>query len=153
MPRTDLACNPTSAFRGLAPATKNEIMPLLSRLAVAFPAMNSVVEGVSFWMVLGEQLKDEQWSEARIRYAVKHMLKNYQYKTFTIADFLQIDKDIPHWTSAEAENLPDGHKPLAMANFGDRWLVCYKEDAEILRLEHKDWKTNKELKHKVEDYD
>ena len=128
-------------------------MPLLSRLAVAFPAMNSVVEGVSFWMVLGEQLKDEQWSEARIRYAVKHMLKNYQYKTFTIADFLQIDKDIPHWTSAEAENLPDGHKPLAMANFGDRWLVCYKEDAEILRLEHKDWKTNKELKHKVEDYD
>jgi hypothetical protein len=115
--------------------------------------MNQQFAGVSFWTVLGEQLQDEQWSEARVRYAVNYMLKNYQYKTFTIADFLKIDKDIPHWTSAEAENLPDGHKPLAMSNFGDKWRVCYQEDAERLGLEHKPWKTNKELKHKIEDYD
>ena len=56
-------------------------------------------------------------------------------------------------TAAEAETLPDGHKPLAMANFGDRWWVCYQEDAERLGLENRPWKTNKELKHKIEDYD
>ena len=81
------------------------------------------------------------------------MLKNYQYKTFTIADFLKIDKDIMHMSAADAENLPEGHKPLAMANFGDRWWVCYKEDAERLGLEHKEWRTNKDMKYKVEDYD
>lgn len=153
MQSEQVACRSTSAFRGLAPATKNEVTPLLARLAVAFPSMNQQFAGVSFWTVLGEQLADEQWNESRVRYAVNYMLKNYQYKTFTVADFLKIDKDIPHWTGAEAENLPDGHKPLAMANFGDRWWICYKEDAERLGLEHKPWKTNKELQHKIEDYD
>lgn len=153
MPSADLACRPTSAFRGLAPATSDEIAPMLARLAVAFPSMNQEFAGVSFWTVLGEQLRDEQWSEARIRYAVNHMLKNYHYKTFTIADFLKLDQDIPHWSAADAENLPDGHKPLAMANFGERWWVCYKEDAERLGLQYNDWKTNKDMKYKVEDYD
>lgn len=153
MQSAQAVCRSTSEFRGLAPATKNEVAPLLARLAVAFPSMNQQFAGVSFWTVLGEQLADEQWSEARVRYAVNYMLKNYQYKTFTIADFLKIDKDIPHWTSAEAETLPDGHKPLAMANFGDRWWVCYQEDAERLGLEHKEWRTNKDMKYKVEDFD
>lgn len=142
-----------SVFRGMPAATPQQAMPLLARLAVNYPKMNQEYAGVSFWTMLGEQLVELGWSEQRIRYAVNHMIQNYKYQTFTAADFLEIDKDIPHWTSAEAENLPEGHKPLAMANFGDRWYVCYKEDAERLRLEHKTWVTNKDMKYKVEDYD
>ena len=145
--------NPTSVFRGQPIIDSQMAAILLARLAVNYPQMNTTYNGVSFWTVLGEQLIDEGWSEDRVRYAVNCMLKYYKYPTFTVADILQIDKDIPHWSAADAENLPDGHKPLAMANFGDRWWVCYQEDAERLGLEHKPWKTNKELKHKIEDYD
>lgn len=107
--------------------------------------MNQQFAGVSFWTMLGEQLQDLGWSEQRVRYAVTLMIQKYKYATFTAADFLEIDKDIPHWTSAEAESQPT-NREYAMANFGEKWLICLKEDAERLGLEHKKWITNAQKK-------
>lgn len=120
-------------------------MPLLARLAVNFPKMNQQFAGVSFWTMLGEQLQDLGWSEQRVRYAVTLMIQNYKYATFTAADFLEIDKDIPHWTSAEADLQPIDQE-YVMAKFPDRWWVCLKADAERLGLEYKVWLTNAQRK-------
>lgn len=120
-------------------------MPLLARLAVNFPKMNQQFAGVSFWTMLGEQLQDLGWSEQRVRYAVTLMIQNYKYATFTAADFLEIDKDIPHWTSAEVENMPTDQE-YANAKFPDRWWICLKADAERLGLEYKPWITNAQMK-------
>ena len=133
--------NHLSVFNGLPPAQPQQIKPLLARLAVNFPKMNQQFAGVSFWTMLGEQLQDLGWSEQRVRYAVTLMLQNYKYATFTAADFLEIDKDIPHWTSAEVENMPTNQE-YVNAKFPDRWWICLKADAERLGLEYKTWITN-----------
>lgn len=135
-----------SAFRGQPPVDSQMAAVLLARLAVNYPQMNTTYNGVSFWTVLGEQLIDEGWSEDRVRYAVNCMLKYYKYPTFTVADILQIDKNIQTFTAAEAELLPADHRPLAMANFGDKWRICYQYDAERMNLEYKQWITCEDKK-------
>lgn len=137
-------CKQTSVFNGLPPATKQQIAPLLARLAVNFPKMNQQFAGVSFWTMLGEQLQELGWSEERVRYAVTLMLQNYKYQTFTAADFLSIDKDIPTFTTQQAEELPANHSPLTIAKIDGKWQVCFKADAERIGLEHREWLTNKE---------
>lgn len=107
--------------------------------------MNQQFAGVSFWTMLGEQLQDLGWSEQRVRYAVTLMIQNYKYATFTAADFLEIDRDIPHWTAIEVENMPTNQE-YVIANFGDKWQICLKADAERLRLNHKLWITNAQKK-------
>lgn len=131
--------NPTSAFGGQAPATPQQTAPLLARLAVNYPRMNQQYAGVSFWTMLGEQLVELGWSEERIRYAVNKMIREYEFPTFTAADFLKIDLDIPTFTGVEAERLPKDIK-LAIAKFGDKWKICYLEDAKRLGLEYNEWK-------------
>lgn len=106
--------------------------------------MNQQFAGVSFWTMLGEQLQELGWSEERVRYAVTLMLQNYKYQTFTAADFLSIDKDIPTFTTQQAEELPANHPPLAIAKIDGKWQVCLKADAERMGLEHREWLTNKE---------
>ena len=112
--------------------------------------MNQQFAGVSFWTMLGEQLQELGWSEERVRYAVTHMLQNYKYATFTAADFLEIDKDIPHWTSEQAEHLPTDQEYVT-AKFPDKWWICLKADAERLGLQYNIWITNAQKKQKQHD--
>jgi hypothetical protein len=66
---------------------------------------------------------------------------------------MEMDRTIDKWTGAEAEIKADQTRELAYANFGDHWYVCYKEDAERLGLNHREWKSDKQLKRVIEDID
>ena len=137
-----------SYYRNQVPATEQEIKEVIACMAANYDRKT-----IDFWKGLKKILIEEKWSVERLRYAAKRLMYNVKFQTWTIAEFMEMDRTIERMTAAEAENLPDNHRPLAMAKFGDRWQICYKEDAERLGLDHKPWKTNKELNYKVEDID
>ena len=137
-----------SYYKNQEPATEEEVKAEILKLRANYDR-----KSVDFWKALKDIILEEKWSLDRLKYASRKLLFNVKFHTWTIAEFMEMDRTIDRWTSAEAENLPEGHKPLAYANFGDRWWICYKEDAERLGLEHKTWITNKDMKYKVEDYD
>lgn len=133
--------NPLSVFRNQPPATAKEVMPLVYRLAVNFPAMSNVIqvgsERISFWTVLGEQLVQLGWSRQRIEYACNQLLRNCPYREFRVAEFLQLDKHIHEITNAEfaaieRSNMP--HKPIVSAQIDGRYKLLYQEEADALGL-------------------
>lgn len=133
--------NPLSVFRNQPPATATEVMPLVYRLAVNFPAMSNVIqvgsERISFWTVLGEQLVQLGWSRQRIEYACNQLLRNCPYREFRVAEFLQLDKHIHEITNAEfaaieRSNMP--HKPIVSAQIDGRYKLLYQEEADALGL-------------------
>lgn len=137
--------NALSVFRGYAPATVEQLMPLLYRLAVNFPAMGTTytvgAERISFWTVLGEQLAQLGWSAERTRYAVEYMLRRCPYKEFRVAEFLNIDKHVTTLSNAdfaaiERSRVP--HKPIVSVQAGDRQVLMWQEDAD--RIGYKDYR-------------
>lgn len=138
------SANALSVFRACAPATVEQIMPLLYRLAVNFPAMGTTytvgTERISFWTVLGEQLAQLGWSAERTRYAVEYMLRRCPYKEFRVAEFLNIDQQVTTLSNAdfaaiERSRVP--HKPIVSVQTGDRQVLMWQEDAD--RLGYKDY--------------
>lgn len=140
--------NPKSVFNIYAPATAKDAAQLLQPLMVVFKQMNEASGELSFWRILGEQLKELAWSKERIKYAVNHMLRNHRYPTFMIADFLDIDKEFNVLSFTEAEMLPRDHPPLAKVRIDKKYCVVYKEDAEQQQLPHEEWMTTQEMKEK-----
>ena len=133
--------NPLSVFRALPPATATEVMPLIYRLAVNFPAMSSTIqvgsERISFWTVLGEQLVQLGWSRQRIEYACNQLLRNCPYREFRVAEFLQFDKNVheidnAEFTAIERSNAP--HKPIVAVRIDGRYKLIYQEDADAIGL-------------------
>lgn len=133
--------NPLSVFRNQPPATATEVMPLIYRLAVNFPAMGSTIqvgsERISFWTVLGEQLVQLGWSRQRIEYACNQLLRNCPYREFRVAEFLQLDKNIheidnAEFTAIERSNAP--HKPIVAVRIDGRYKLIYQEDADAIGL-------------------
>lgn len=131
--------NALSVFRGYAPATVEQLMPLLYRLAVNFPAMGTTytvgTERISFWTVLGEQLAQLGWSAERTRYAVEYMLRRCPYKEFRVAEFLNIDQHVNTISNADfaaIERSRAPHKPIVSVQTGDRQVLMFQEDADML---------------------
>lgn len=75
-----------STYRG-KPATKNDILSQLYLLCVAFPQITP-----EFVAILADQIVSEKWTLARVTDAVKHVLQNCEYPTFTPAKLLSFDK-------------------------------------------------------------
>lgn len=133
--------NPLSVFRNQPPATATEVMPLVYRLAVNFPAMGSTIqvgsERISFWTVLGEQLVQLGWSRQRIEYACNQLLRNCPYREFRVAEFLNIDSQVHEITNAEfsaIERSRAPHKPIVSTQIDGKWRLLYQEDAERIGL-------------------
>lgn len=133
--------NLLSVFRNQPPATATEVMPLIYRLAVNFPAMGSTIqvgsERISFWTVLGEQLVQLGWSRQRIEYACNQLLRNCPYREFRVAEFLQFDKNVHEIDNAEfaaidRSNAP--HKPIVAVRIDGRYKLIYQEDADAIGL-------------------
>lgn len=136
--------NPLSVFRALPPATSQEVMPYILRLAVNFPAMNTAYTAgagngaqITFWTVLAEQVIALGWSAERVRYAMEYILRNCPYREFRVAEFLQLDKHIHEITNAEfaaieRSNMP--HKPIVSVQIDGKWRLLYQEDAERIGL-------------------
>lgn len=133
--------NLLSVFRNQPPATATEVMPLIYRLAVNFPAMGSTIqvgsERISFWTVLGEQLVQLGWSRQRIEYACNQLLRNCPYREFRVAEFLQFDKNIheidnAEFTAINRSNAP--HKPIVAVRIDGRYKLIYQEDADALGI-------------------
>lgn len=101
-------------------------------------------EYTGFWKELGEQLKELSWSKERIRYAVNRMIRKHQYPTFTIADFLMIDKELKVFTYEEADRL-ENHPPLVKVKL-DKWYIIYEKDAIEQQLPYERWYSTVELK-------
>jgi hypothetical protein len=138
----------SSYYDNQAPATEDELDKVIGWLA-----SNYDKKKLEFWETLTDILIEEKWSYERIKYAAKRLMYNVKFQTWTVAEFMEMDRTIDKWTGAEAEIKADHNRELAYANFGTGWFVCYKEDAERLQLEHKPWRSDKQLKRKVEDYD
>lgn len=133
--------NPLSVFRNQPPATATEVMPLVYRLAVNFPAMGSTIqvgsERISFWTVLGEQLVQLGWSRQRIEYACNQLLRNCPYREFRVAEFLQFDKNVheidnAEFTAINRSNAP--HKPIVAVRIDGRYKLIYQDDADALGI-------------------
>ena len=133
--------NPLSVFRNQPPATATEVMPLIYRLAVNFPAMGSTIqvgsERISFWTVLGEQLVQLGWSRQRIEYACNQLLRNCPYREFRVAEFLQFDKNVheidnAEFTAINRSNAP--HKPIVAVRIDGRYKLIYQDDADALGI-------------------
>lgn len=133
--------NPLSAFRSQPPATATEVMPLVYRLAVNFPAMSNAIqvgsERISFWTILGEQLVQLGWSRQRIEYACNQLLRNCPYREFRVAEFLQFDKNVheidkAEFTAINRSNAP--HKPIVAVRIDGRYKLIYQEDADALGI-------------------
>ena len=133
-----------SVFRALPPATSQEVMPYILRLAVNFPAMNTAYTAgagngaqITFWTVLAEQVIALGWSAERVRYAVEYMLRNCPYREFRVAEFLQLDKHIHEITNAEfaaIERSRAPHKPIVAVRIDGRYKLLYQDEADALGL-------------------
>ena len=120
-----------SEFGNLPAATLEEASIAIQQLSMFFPKMPS-----TFFAMLAKFAVKKCLSKARIEYAVEWLLNNHNYPTFTLADFLNADKEI-HWlTYEEAMSLEMPHKPLVTINFGNRIYTVYKEDAERCGYEY-----------------
>lgn len=133
--------NLLSVFRNQPPATATEVMPLIYRLAVNFPAMGSTIqvgsERISFWTVLGEQLVQLGWSRQRIEYACNQLLRNCPYREFRVAEFLQFDRNVheidnAEFTAINRSNAP--HKPIVAVRIDGRYKLIYQDDADALGI-------------------
>lgn len=138
------ADNGMSIYRRCAPATVEQIMPLVYRLAVNFPAMGTIYqignEKISFWTVLGEQLAQLGWSAERTRYAVEYMLRNCKYREFRVAEFLNIDRQVhmissEEFAAIERSRMP--HKPIVVTQVGDAYQMLYKDDADKIGVPYR----------------
>ncbi len=134
--------SPLSVFRALPPATNQQVMPYILRLAVNFPAMNTTYPApqggqITFWTVLAEQVVALGWSAERTRYAAEYMLRNCPYREFRVAEFLNIDQYIHEIDNAEFYRIEQSHtphKPIVVAQIGGKWRTIYQEDAERIGL-------------------
>ena len=135
--------NPLSVFRALPPATNQDVMPHILRLAVNFPAMNTAYTAgagnaqITFWTVLAEQIIALGWSAERVRYAVEYMLRNCPFREFRVAEFLQLDKNVHEIDNAEfaainRSNAP--HKPIVAVRIDGRYKLIYQDDADALGI-------------------
>lgn len=129
----------SSYYQHQEPATREQIGKIIHQMSKNYDKKTN-----DFWMLLMEYLLEKKWSEERIRYAAFKLMEKVKFHTWTIAEFVEMDREIERFTGAEAENLPPNHKPLVNAKFEDRWWICYQEDADRLGLEYTKWKTNSE---------
>lgn len=129
-----------SYYRNQKPASEEQIGEILAWLAANYDRKT-----MDFWKGLKEILVDEQWSYERLKYAAKKLMYNVKFHTWTIAEFMEMDRTIECWTSAEAELQPTNQE-YANAYFGNKWRICLKADAERLGLEYKPWVTNAQRK-------
>lgn len=136
-----VSSNPLSVFRNQPPATATEVMPLIYRLAVNFPAMGSTIQvgsdRISFWTVLGEQLVQLGWSRQRIEYACNQLLRNCPYREFRVAEFLQFDRNVheidhAEFSAIERSNAP--HKPIVAVRIDGRYKLIYQDDADAIGI-------------------
>lgn len=123
------------------PATREQVGKILHRMSKNYDKKSS-----DFWMLLMDYLIEKKWSEERIKYAASKLMETEKFHTWTIAEFVEMDKKVERFSGAEAEELPKDHKPLAYAKFDDKWSICYQEDAERLGLEYTIWITNNDKK-------
>lgn len=135
--------NPLSVFRALPPATSQEVMPYILRLAVNFPAMNTAYTAgagnaqITFWTVLAEQVVALGWSAERVRYAVEYMLRNCPFREFRVAEFLQLDQHIHEITNedfAAIERSRAPHKPIVSVRIDGKYKLLYQDEADALGL-------------------
>ena len=142
--RKSEGCNPLSVFRTCHPATPEQIMPLMYRMAANFPAMNMTYtvgsERISFWTVLGEQIAQLGWGYERTKYAAEYMLRNCKYREFRVAEFLQIDKNVQtisqeEFAAIECSRMP--HKPIVVTQVGDAYQMLYKDDADKIGVPYR----------------
>ncbi len=129
----------SSYYQRQEPATKEQIGRILHQMSKNYNKKED-----EFWQLFMEFLLNKKWSEERIRYAALKMIEKVKFHTWTIAEFVEMDRGVERFTGAEAEELPPNHKPLVNAKFEDRWWICYKEDADRLGLEYNEWITNKD---------
>jgi hypothetical protein len=130
-----------SYYKNQEPATREQIGRIIHLMS-----KNYDKKANDFWLLLMDFLLEKKWSEERIRYAAFKLMEKVKFHTWTIAEFVEMDREIERFTGAEAENLPPNHKPLVNAKFEDRWWICYKEDADRLGLEYKIWITENDKK-------
>ena len=133
--------NAFSYYRNQPAATEAEVDEEIAELAAAFEKKT-----IEFWKKLKKVLVEDQWSAKRLNYAAEMVVRYCKYTTWTIADFVEMDRIIKHWTFEEAENIPTGHAPLAKAIFNGRWMVCYKADAEYMGIDHQPFYTQEDIK-------
>lgn len=142
--------NAFSYYRNQPPATEEEVDEQIAEMASAF-----YQKPIEFWKKLKRVLIEDQWSANRLAYAAAMVIRHCKWTHWMIADFIEMDRIIDHWTFEEAENIPVGHKPLAKAIFNGKWMVCYKADAEYMGIENQPFYTQADIKQKqkLEDYD
>lgn len=104
-------------------------------------------EKISFWTVLGEQIAQLGWSYERTKYAAEYMLRNCKYREFRVAEFLQLDKDVPTISQADfaaIERSKTPHKPIVITRVGNECKMLFKADADRIgitdyRRRHTTW--------------
>ena len=100
-----------SVFDSLPAAASECLAVNIKKLSLAFPAM-----GNEFFNLLSEYIIKESFSAERIEYATDRLIRQHRYKTFSIADFLSIDRTVKFYTYEEVCVLVTTGKD-AFANF------------------------------------
>lgn len=68
----------------------------VAKLSIAFPKMSN-----DFFNLLAEMVVDEKFTENRMIDAVKHVIKNFQFKELNISDVVKFDRKIKLYTYNE----------------------------------------------------
>lgn len=85
--------NPLSIYNK-GQLTSDKVLPLIGRLAVAFPQLDN-----NWFKVLKERLIANNFTDERFEASVNHVIDTFQYgKTPNIAEFISFDKEIEAFT-------------------------------------------------------
>jgi len=115
-----------SVFRG-KPASPQHIGVSIKKLQVCFPAMNS-----DFFSVLAEYIVKDKITSERLTYMIDNVMRNYKYKSLTIADVIGIDKRVKLYTYSElSEMVTEGSArfedyPIVEVN-GEKFRISIKD--------------------------
>jgi len=83
-------------YTGKEPARNEDIALFCGELASLFPAQNP-----NFWTLLAQFIAEEAWPAQRLADALRHVAKNHVYKTLTIADVMQYNRNVRIYSYAE----------------------------------------------------
>lgn len=135
-----------SVFSNQTPAAPIKVAECVAALKAAFPRMSDKDdEDMDFWTILTHELFDRRYSLERLRYIYRQAVANCKYgANLTISELLNFDKKVHVLTTKEIDALKIPHKPLAIAHIGDKWQVVWREDAEMLGVEFRPYKSTAE---------
>ena len=113
--------NSVSLYRG-EPASVNEILTSMNRLAASFPRM-----GNDFFNILAERIRANNFTSSRLRDAVNYLIDNFSYKELNVADIIRFDKKVKLYTYRDVCNLVSKGE-ASMSDFVVREVngCCYR---------------------------